>query len=787
MRFSTVFAASLAIALLASPAIAQEYMGLVWNQSVKEILSGIDVGDVDGDGRMEVAVSGSSDGLAYLFDSSGGLKWKRDMASYINTVRMGDVNGDKRMEVLTGHADLYVYDGAGNRTGRYNTQNGVYDIRTGDVNGDGVDDIVFATYDKGECKDSLVVALDGPTRSELWRFNVGKDLPMDMEVADVDGDGKAEVIVGVIYRSKSSNKMMGCEKIVNKPGSAMLIGSDGKLRWQYQTSGGVVSVATGDADGDGRLEVALGSYPTVYLVSADGKELWENNKVISSYVEDVDMADLDGDNKSEVIAASSAVFAFSPTGVLLWTGKTDSRAYTLAAADVDDDGHPEVLAGSGSLFVFGRDGTELWKSPSHTSYGFIRAADVDGNRIKEVVTGSVKNVYVFRSSIYAKKLRAESLFKEAVILAATSPQQATEKFKDAMRLFSEVGMIDRVADCSNQIRRLTDTSGKVGGLMLEAETALNKSKEYLAAGDFLNAGRYAIRARYTYSSLNDTFKSDECDRIDKEVRAALLVNASLELVLANETYHARDYNGSLAHALKAEEYYDFLGDFERKEKASMIAANLRDILGINAENDTTTGAGRYISDALSRLKGLSMPVLIALALVVVVVLIFVVITVYFWRLSGRKTLRESELHRVYYKEDASKPEPPTSQPAGDDPLKRRRAAANSFEKYKTTGDEDRAAYVALQKPRETPPVKFRHPTVERYRTEAETSKAEAFTAQRERNGPLLQRKPLEAASVESKASTGRVELTPNKGIFMAKSCRRGLCIKTKPIKKAPRI
>jgi hypothetical protein len=81
-------------------------------------------------------------------------------------------------------------------------------------------------------------------------------------LGDVDGDGKVEVVVG------SDDIYIYC-----------LSGEDGSLKWRYETEGRVESSPVlGDVDGDGEIEIVIGSNDNcVYCltVGGNGDILWE--------------------------------------------------------------------------------------------------------------------------------------------------------------------------------------------------------------------------------------------------------------------------------------------------------------------------------------------------------------------------------------------------------------------------------------------------------------------------------------------------------------------------------
>jgi len=79
------------------------------------------VGDVNGDGYLEVAFQAGSPGYFYLLDHGGNLLWKRNTSTRVGYgVSMADVNNDGKIEILLGAYSggkpgiLYVFDKDGN-------------------------------------------------------------------------------------------------------------------------------------------------------------------------------------------------------------------------------------------------------------------------------------------------------------------------------------------------------------------------------------------------------------------------------------------------------------------------------------------------------------------------------------------------------------------------------------------------------------------------------------------------------------------------------------------------
>ncbi|MHA1736179.1 MAG: FG-GAP repeat domain-containing protein, partial [Candidatus Thorarchaeota archaeon] len=94
----------------------------------------------------------------------------------------------------------------------------------------------------------------------LWSYTTGDWVCSSAALGDVDGDGKLEVVIG------SRDDKVYC-----------LNGEDGSVLWSYATGIAVdSSAALGDVDGDGKLEVVIGSYDNkVYCLNGeDGSVLW---------------------------------------------------------------------------------------------------------------------------------------------------------------------------------------------------------------------------------------------------------------------------------------------------------------------------------------------------------------------------------------------------------------------------------------------------------------------------------------------------------------------------------
>jgi FG-GAP-like repeat len=190
----------------------------------------------------------------------------------------------------------------------------------------------------------------------------------------------------------------------------LLDGASGQEIWSLRkassTSKGFagVSVAIGDIDGDGRLEIAaVTGEGKVVLVDADGKLLRTSDKIIDHVSKEsfgwggaLALGDMDGDGAPE-IAYGSTVFTTKGTK-LTWkfkgsggiAGGATRAISTFVDLDGAANGHLELLAGN---TAYKADGSILWQQSGLTD-GFPGVGDFDVDGTPEVVLVSKRNIWL---------------------------------------------------------------------------------------------------------------------------------------------------------------------------------------------------------------------------------------------------------------------------------------------------------------------------------------------------------------------------------------------------------
>lgn len=84
----------------------------------------------------------------------------------------------------------------------------------------------------------------------------------------------------------------------------MLFDRKGSLRWSYKGPSGVDDSAAGDTDGDGKAEIVVGMNGGggIHLLDMEGKKLWEEE---DGNVWHVEIADTDGDGRGEILHSNA--------------------------------------------------------------------------------------------------------------------------------------------------------------------------------------------------------------------------------------------------------------------------------------------------------------------------------------------------------------------------------------------------------------------------------------------------------------------------------------------------
>lgn len=265
----------------------------------------LDLGDVNGDGKLDVVASSDRSGTVSLLlgNGDGTLAQSRNTAvpgSALGlTVR--DLNGDGRADAVVPHYGGLVSVLFGQSNGTLSGPSifstgtgGSFGTAVGDLNGDGRPDIVTANFSSGTMS-ILLANVSVP-------FGPATILPMGagawgIALADLNGDGKLDVITG----NQNSNN------IAVRLGNGN--GTFGAVSFFSTGGSGPRTVVVGDVNGDGKLDVVvpnIGS-ATIGVIPGNGDGTFGTPSVFSagSNPNSATIADVNGDGRLDISSADA--------------------------------------------------------------------------------------------------------------------------------------------------------------------------------------------------------------------------------------------------------------------------------------------------------------------------------------------------------------------------------------------------------------------------------------------------------------------------------------------------
>jgi subtilisin family serine protease len=231
-------------------------------------------------------------------------------------------------------------------------------------------------------------------------MSVGR--PSDVEIADLDGDNKKE-IVGMLQKSDGSYQLF-------------VWNSNGTLKTGYPLSLPQITTKTSypiltDINRDGRIDIGLiTAYGNCYVgggklayYNFDGTPIagWPASFNSQFIAPSLTLADLDKDGNTETIFGTVGacnkpydVYVFNSNGTVRagWPQKIDGGVWSEASsADIDGDGYGDVLVTTdlGNVYAWKKDGTLIAGFPKNMasrSSGGVAVGDINGDGKTDIVS-----------------------------------------------------------------------------------------------------------------------------------------------------------------------------------------------------------------------------------------------------------------------------------------------------------------------------------------------------------------------------------------------------------------
>jgi hypothetical protein len=218
------------------------------------------VADLDGDTNPDLVTANGANDVSVLLGNADG---SFDPAVNVKTLGrgardlvIGDFDGDQKLDLVVANAssnNVSFLKGAGNGTFtapavRFAVGTAPSSITSGDFNLDGILDVIVANAKSRSLSVLLGNGAAGPAFKPQLRIEVGDNSPQSILAADFNGDGRLDLAL--------ANSKVRTLDILLGTGNGTF-GSLSSFAIGGVKSGQPVSIAVGDLDDDGRLDLAV--------------------------------------------------------------------------------------------------------------------------------------------------------------------------------------------------------------------------------------------------------------------------------------------------------------------------------------------------------------------------------------------------------------------------------------------------------------------------------------------------------------------------------------------------
>jgi LPXTG-site transpeptidase (sortase) family protein len=388
---------------------------------------GLAIGDLDGDGKPDLAVANyGSNTVSVLRNTS--TRWSISASSFAARVS-------------------------------FSTGTGPFFVAIRDLDGDGKPDLAVANSSSNTISVLRNTSTSGSV-SFAAKVDFGTGLnPRGLAIGDLDGDGKPDLAVA----NSNSNTV----SVLRNTSTSGSVSFNSKV--DFPTESYPYSVAIGDLDGDGKLDLAVTNNNISGTVSVLRNTSTSGIIIPGSFAAKVDygtgaspvsvaIGDLDGDGKPDLAVANegsdtiSVLRNTSISGSISFPAKVDfttqSYPYGIAIGDLDEDGNPDLAVAnnnsSGSVSVLrnkSMSGSISFAAKVDFGTGAspvsVAIGDLDGDsRLDLAVANNYSNtISVLRNS--AKTILPQTGFSPGVI-TRLSEEPTIKPFQDLGDLWLEI-------------------------------------------------------------------------------------------------------------------------------------------------------------------------------------------------------------------------------------------------------------------------------------------------------------------------------------------------------------
>ena len=380
--------------------------------SVSNFPSSIAVADLNGDGKLDLAVTGNIQNNVNILLGNGNGTFQAAQTYATGTspvsVAVCDFNNDGNLDLAVGNASNFTNNGSsvnillGNGNGTFQTQHtfataaALTSLAVGDFTGNGDLDLAVGYTD---WVNSLSIFLGNGHAGFSSPVNYYAGIAVTaVAVADFNGDGKLDIAAAAASVGDLSTV-------------SVLLG-DGAGHFNAPNivvGANPQSVAVGDFNGDGNLDLAVANEAsnTVSILLGNGNGTFSSPSPIplpsGADPTAIAAADFNGDGNMDLAVAGNGLLGVllgNGNGTFAWSAISASDADGICVGYFDGSGYPDIaVSGPGGYAVLLNNGSAVFtRDPNEPAvagdFSSIAAGDFTGNGHEDLALTEIDDNYV---------------------------------------------------------------------------------------------------------------------------------------------------------------------------------------------------------------------------------------------------------------------------------------------------------------------------------------------------------------------------------------------------------